>query len=399
MAYFSYVAYDIHGAKITSEVESVNIELAKAELVEAGLTLVEIKPIVTSSTKGSLDKKLSITEIEFFTSQLSLLLNNGLRLDRALQLLRKTSTSDNLKVICAHLVSRVREGDSLSLSLQDVKSFDKIFTSLIAVGEMAGNLPQVLESLSESLKFRKQLAQKIKQAIAYPMMIMIVCFLAIIFIFNFVVPRMSALFEGADNLPWYTEMLLDLTAFFNQYQLFLFAGIIFTFSSLRIAWQTNPAFATKAEALIVNLPLLKNAVGLVERIRYSEAMSMTLGNAVPLEQAMGLSKDVLKVKSFTIEAESAREGVKTGNSMAESMAKCSFFSDTFIGLIEVGEASGNLARIFDEIAARSREQFDGWVARFTALLEPVLILFMAGIVGSVVIIMLMSIINVQNISI
>jgi len=398
MPLYSYVAYDEYGAKISKELEATSLEAARAELIDSGLSLVEIKHVNEGKQQGSLTKKLKIGEIEFFTSQLSLLLNNGLRLDNALQLLRKTSTSDDLKAICAFLTSKIREGVALSAALKEVSCFDHVFVSMISVGETAGNLPQVLDALSASLKFRKQLSQKVNQAIAYPLMIMVVCILAVIFIFNFVVPRMSALFEGAEALPWYTELLLDTTAFFNQYQLILLGGGIFLILLLRHLWSTNAEFSRKIEGSMVNFPMLGVAMSTVERVRYAETMAMTLKNGLPLERAMQLANDTIKVKRFKLEADSAREDIKQGKALAESIAKCTFFNDTYIGLIEVGETSGNLEVIFEEIANRSREQFEGWVAKFTAILEPLLILFMAAIVGSVVIIMLMSIISVQDIN-
>ena len=398
MPLYSYVAYDEHGARIKKELESINLESAKNEIFDAGLTLIDISAVQVGASHGSLNKKLNIDDLEFFTSQLSLLLNNGLRLDNALQLLRKTSSSADLEAICGFLTSKIREGVSLSTALKDVSSFDQVYVSLISVGETAGNLPQVLNALTASLKFKKQLSQKISQAIAYPIMIMVVCLLAVVFIFNFVVPRMSTLFDSAENLPWYTELLLDTTEIFNQYQFLIFGIVIFISVSLSRLWKTNPNFSRKIEALIINFPMLGIAVSTVERVRYCETMTMTLQNGLTLERAMMLANETIKVKRYQIEAISSRENIKQGKSLAESISKCSFFNDTYVGLIEVGEASGNLDIIFDEIATRSREQFDGWVAKFTAVLEPILILFMAMIVGSVVIVMLMSIISVQDIN-
>lgn len=397
MPFYSYVAYDIHGAKLQAEVEASSIDVAKEDLRDAGFTLVEIKPSITASSKGSLNKKLSVKELEFFTSQLALLLNNGLRLDNSLHLLRKTSTSEDLKVVCAFLAGKVREGISLSVALKEVKSFDNVYTSLVSVGESAGNLPEVLTALSVSLKFHKQLTQKVGQAIAYPMMILIVCVLAVVFIFNFVIPRMSTLFEGMEELPWYTELMLGATEFFVKYQWIMLGLIVLTIFGVKTAFQTNPVLARKIEQFFINIPGLNQAFSLVERIRYSETLAMTLSNGLPLERGMQLAMNVLKVTKFQTQALSAKEDIKQGIPLSQTMSKCSFFNETYVGLIEVGETSGNLDVVFEEIAARSRDDFDNWVTKFTSLLEPLLILIMAAIVGTVVITMLMSIISVQDI--
>lgn len=398
MPLFKYQVYDGHGAKISSEFEANDALQAKQLLKEKGYTLVQLEEVKAKQSGGSLGRKLSLADLEFFTAQLSLLLQNGLRIDACLQLLRKTSSSDQLKLICSYLLEKVRAGQSFSKSLGEIPGFDKVYVSLCSIGEVAGNLPEVLSGLAASLKFKKQLSNKISQAIAYPAMIFLVCILAVVFIFNFVIPRMSALFEGAPELPWYTVALLSTSDFVNQYQWVVFGVIAFVVTALRLSWTRNPEFARKTELFLIDIPFLRNSFALVERIRHAEAMALTLKNGVSLEHAMSLSGDTLKVNAYRTEAFSAREDIKKGSSLFEALSKCSFYDDTFLGLIEVGEQSGSLDIIFDEIARRSREAFDLQVARFTSLLEPILILFMAGIVGSVVIVMLMSIISVQDIS-
>lgn len=398
MARFDYTAYDSMGAKISADMEAESEEQVKNHLMKNGYLPVEIKSQTSIKNRGSAHRKLPISDLEFFTSQLALLIGNGLRLDKALQLLVKTSTSDNLKALCSYLLTEIRNGKSLAAAIKELDTFDPVFVTLIAVGETAGNLDEVLVALTKSLKFRKELSAKVKQAMAYPAMILVVCVLAIVFIFNIVVPRMVPLFETAQELPWYTVLLLDATNFFNNYQWFLFGGIVAVVFALKSGVSSSPQVARRVESSLLKIPFLYKAFATVERIKYCESMSMTMQNGLPLEQAMKLSQGTLKVARFVKEAESAREDTKQGKSVTDAIGKCSFLDDTYLGLIQVGEESGNLDGIFQEVAERSRQEFEIWVARFTTLLEPLMIVLMAGLVGSVVVIMLMSIVSVQDIS-
>ena len=149
---------------------------------------------------------------------------------------------------------------------------------------------------------------------------------------------------------------------------------------------------------MVSAPLLRSFTKLVSRIRYSSAMHLTLAAGISIEQAMSQSARVVNNEVLRTQVEAAQTKVRQGASLADCFRQTLMFDDLHTGLIEVGEKSGDLEGIFAELTERDQFDFDALISRFTALLEPILILLMAAVVGGVVVVMLMSIIAVQDIS-
>ena len=396
MSIFEFEAYDKNGSIIREQGEFDSIDLAQQSIANKGYYLISIKKKSNRHIQNLfVSKELSLDDMEFLTSELSLLLSNGVKIDRGLQILGKSKANTKVGQVLQQLSLAVKRGDSLSDALKEHKEFDNLYVNLVRMGEASGQLSEIFKGLARDLKFRKELKSKISQAMAYPLVILVVCILAIVFVFNFIVPQMSSLFDENDQLPIYTSMLLNLSDWMISYQWYLFVAIIFAGFASRY-FLSKGTFNTWLDDVAIKTPVIRNAIIQIERIRFNTSMALMLSAGVKLDEALGMASSTVKNGLIRRELVAAKNKIKGGTSITEALKSNLMYSGLFISLLEVGEESGQLSIVFEEIANRSRSGFTSWTTKFTSVLEPIMILFMAGIVGSVVVVMLLSIISVND---
>lgn len=398
MKIFIYKAYDKAGARTDGQIEALSETAALSALRSQGLLPAEIKEYHESvgSFFGN-NKKVSLAELEFLTAELSLLLSSGVRINKGLDIIRRTKAQPALVRLLNSVSSGISKGQSLSQAMSEHEEvFDPLYINLVELGEASGQLPVIFAKLAEDLKFRRDLQRKIISSLTYPSVILAVCVLCIVFIFNFIVPKLSVIFSDPEILPWYTQALLGLSNWMQSYQLFLGLGFIGAiFGGIQLFKQ--PKFVKAWQQTLLKIPGLASAVLTTERIRFNSALAMMLESGLPIDKALDLAKGNIKNQVLQREIEIVRSKVKHGHSLSPSLKQTSLYPDFYISLLEVGEESGNLAKVFDEIASRSRQEFETWTEKMTTLIEPLLILMMGGIVGGVVVVMLMSMVAVNDV--
>lgn len=403
MPRYRYQCFDVTGGKVSGTIESETVEKALIELRHRGWLPSSIEMVGNDldwrAFLGIEEQKVGLADLEFFTAELSLLLESGVRIDRAIEILQRAGKSGAVGQLLRELGDELKKGKQLSeaaAARPDV--FDRLYVNLVSLGEAGGRLPEVFRGLAEDLKFQRDLRQKVISAATYPVVVASVCILAILFIFNFVVPNLETLFADSTDLPWYTAMLLGASAFMRQWQWWVFAGLAVT---TLLIWRSrhSPAVADFKDRLLLDTPGLREATTMVERIRFASGLGLMLDAGLPVDKALTLATGSIKHGSLRREVALAVEKVKRGEPLSKALRQTRIFPDYFASLLEVGEEGGELPRVFTEIARRSRDQFSAWALRLTTLLEPALILVMGLIVGGVVVIMMLSITSVADISV
>jgi type II secretory pathway component PulF len=372
---------------------------AKQQIAEQQLMLVEIKE--DGDTVAGLDifqrNKVSIQEIEYLTAELSLLLNSGVTIDRALGIIRRNSTSAPQAKLVAQLHDAVRRGESLSDALGEHQAvFNPLYLNLISLGEASGTLPTIFSRLAEDMKFQSELKRKVIQALIYPGVIFSVCLLCILFVFNYIVPQMQSLFDGLPELPFYTAVLLGVSNWIVSYQWILLAMVLASGVGIYMA-RKSPSSAAAIDAFIARVPGFSGMITRVERIRFNTAITLMLESGILIDRCLEMAVGSIKNRELKQGLTSAKDRVKKGATLSIALRSSPVFDDFSMSLIEVGEESGELAPVFGEISARARREFESAVDRMTSLLEPALILVMGGIVGGVVVTMLLSIVSVNEV--
>jgi general secretion pathway protein F len=399
MPRFRYRGFDAAGGRVQGTVDAPQLELARTDLQGRGVLLSDLAPAEQGdwrATLGLVSDRVALTDLEFLTAELSLLLDSGVRIDRAVDILRRASTRTGPSRLLGAIAADLKQGRQFSeAAAAHPDVFDRLYVNLLALGEAGGRLPEVFRGLSEDLKFRRELRQRIVQAAVYPLVVLGVCVLALAFIFNFVVPNLTALFADARELPWYTEALIDTSAFVRQWQLPL---LVATVAAAAVIWRSRkaPWVLELADRLLIGVPGLAGATATVERIRFAGGLGLMLEAGLPVDRALVLATGNVRHGVLRREVGIAVDKVRRGERLSLVLAQTRLFPDFYASLVEVGEESGQLARVFVEIARRSRDAFSAWAQRLTTLLEPLLILLMGLIVGAVVVVMMLSITSVND---
>ncbi|CAI8391159.1 MAG: Type II secretion system protein F [Porticoccaceae bacterium UBA1117] len=396
---FSYKAYDNQGLKADGQIEASDLDEAKALITEQGLMLVSVNENIPLSQELGLlpPRRVTSQELEFLTSELSLLLNSGVTIDRGLGVIRRNSTSAPQARLVAGLHDAVRSGESLSDAMAtENEVFNSLYINLVQLGESSGTLPKIFARLAEDIKFQSELKSKITQALTYPAAIFLVCILCIVFIFNYIVPQMSGLFEGMPEIPTYTAFLLGASDWMISYQWFLLVVIFGLVLGVMAALKTRSGARRINDGLML-VPGIRNVSILIERIRFNSAIAMMLEAGILIDRCLEMAVGSVKNKSVQQDLIVAKNRVKKGDTLSNALRASPLFPDFALSLIEVGEESGDLEPVFSELSSRSRREFESWVDRMTSLLEPLLILFMGGVVGGVVVTMLLSIVSVNDV--
>lgn len=403
MPLYRYEGFDSSGGRVNGNVDAASVDLAMQDLRSRGVMPSSISPADASgdwrSALGLNRSKVGLADVEFLTAELSLLLDSGVRIDRAVGILQRAGKSPATSNLLGAIASELKSGRQLSDALAEhPEAFDKLYVNLVALGEAGGKLPDVFRRLAEDLRFQRELRQKILSAATYPLVVASVCVIALLFIFNFVVPNLESLFSDASELPWYTSALLGASEFMQRWQLLVFAAVIAA-SAAVWRYRRSPAVVDFFDQVLLETPGLRDALSMVERIRFSSGLGLMLEADLPVDRALTLATRNIRHGLLRREMTAAVDKIKRGEQLSKALRQTRLFPDYFASLLEVGEEGGELSRVFTEIARRSRDAFSAWALRLTTLLEPLLILIMGLIVGGVVVIMMLSITSITDVGI
>lgn len=397
---YTYEAYHGNGVRVQGALEAQSFAMAREKLKAEGLVTISISEERTSSRVGMYlrRRKLCLSDLEFFCSQMSMLLKNGVRVDKALDLLRHGAVKDRrLKEMLQSLHDTVRRGIPLSEALaEELVEFDPIYMRVVAIGEKTGNLAEAFGDLERTLKFRKEIASRVKSSLAYPLIIFAFSILALTFIFDFIIPKFGILFDSGQALPFYTRMLLDFSEFFQSFQYVLFGAVPVLWIFLARASKIQ-ALKKMTDYLLYKLPGVNSVVLSLENLRFASALRVLLKNNILIDEALGHATMAVSNSYFRKRIASLPSEIKKGRQLSDLLAMSRFIPMSYISLVEIGQHAGNLDEIFGEIEERFRFRFEEVMVRSTAFLEPLMIVVMGLIVGSIVVTLMMSILALQDI--
>lgn len=402
MESFTYRAYDAGGTIHQGELTALDLASARFKLKEQGLIPISIrKP--DRAAEGlkrlfNVDRRPGLADLEFATAKLSLLLKNGVKIDRALGLVTKGIRNRRFGKVMDGVHEDVRKGTVLSKALEKHPDlFGPLYVSIVKIGEATGNLSGAFADISGNLAFTRDIRAKTRQALVYPSVILVTCLGAVLFIFNFIVPKFSTIFMDADQLPVYTALLLGVSDFFRQYQILLGVGLLGVLLAM-LRFRRNAWLKNALDAAVLKIPVLKPIAATNEALRFTSALAVLLRSGVVLSDALDYAVRAVGNRFLQKRLALVRNDVRKGTPLSESLDKTGFMPDDFEGLVAVGEQAGNLSEIFSEMEARLRTIYEGKIRNMLTLIEPILILVMGLVVGSVVVVMLLSMVSINDIS-
>jgi len=331
------------------------------------------------------------------TAELAAMLDAGLALERAMQILINTTGESAQREVLEGLLNDLRGGSSLSNALASRQGmFPPVYLSLVRAAESGGELQQGLARLADYLERQHQLREQIRSALFYPLVLLGITVVSLLLILIYVVPRFADMFTGMESLlPDSTIFVLAVSDGLRQWWwVGLLALLVVIVAAGR--WFEQPRIRARRDALLLRLPLLGELVRQIEVARFSRSLGVLLGNGVPLLEALALARDTLANASLSKTVAEAVAGLKAGGRLADSLSRESLFPQRALEMLRVGEESGRMEEMLLRVANLYERESAVATQRLLTLAEPVMIVAMGLMVAGVVISILMAIVSVND---
>jgi general secretion pathway protein F len=346
---------------------------------------------------AGLVQRVKPQEVAVFTRQLATLLRAGIPLAEALAALSEQSDNKKFEVILTGVRQKVNEGSSLADTLsQHPTIFPELYTNMVRSGEAAGNLDAVLARLADFLDAQYALRSKVSAALTYPIIMMVLGSAIMALLMIVVVPKITSIFDDiGKSLPWNTSVLIFASDTIAGYWWLLIVVGVLGYVGFR-AWVKRPKGRLTVDRLKLRMWLIGPLVRYVAVARFARTLSTMLAAGVPVLTALEIVKRVLNNVVLEKVIEEARDAIREGESIAAPLRRSKEFPSMMVHMVAVGERSGQLETMLENVAAAYERDVDGKVARLTTVLSPLLIVIMAMAVGFIVLSILQPIMDMQN---
>jgi type IV pilus assembly protein PilC len=399
MATFAYRGRAGGGA-VAGEIEADNRLGAVALLRGKGIVataMEEQKPKAASSGGlfnfgAKLGGKVSDKHLSIYTRQFSTMIDAGLPIAQCLGILSEQSESKVLRDVTARIAKDVEGGTTLADSFRKYpKTFDDLFTNMLAVGESGGVLDVVLQRLSGYIEKAAALKRKVKGAMVYPITIISVAFLVIIFMMIFVIPTFAKMFQGLGaELPLPTKIVMWLSDFVQKFIIFVIIGMAAVIWAIKRYYATDQG-SKVIDRLLLKFPVIGTLIKKVAVARFTRTMGTLLASGVPILEGLFITARSSGNRVVEAAVMQARSAVMAGRTLADPLRSTPVFPPMVVHMINVGENTGALDAMLSKIADFYDDEVDTAVNALTSLLEPLMIVFLGVVVGGLVVAMYMPI--------
>jgi len=408
MANFNYSALDAKGEQTTGVVSATSEAEAIQKLRTQGLYPTQITeegkgkvakkaaPLKSKAkakpvSKGHLGGRVKPKSLMIFTRQLATLIDSGLPLLRSLTVLGKQEPSPVLRATISSLADSVQGGSTFSESLgTHPKIFNKLYVNMVKAGELGGVLEVVLNRLAEYQEKAQKLKNKIVSAMVYPVIVMFIAVAILVFLMVFIVPKFEEMFSASEQeLPLISRIVFGTSKFFLERPLFV-PNIVFVFILFGVGvflfnvWGRTKGGRTAIDALKLRLPVFGDIQRKSAVSRFSRTLGTLVTSGVPILQALNITRDTAGNVVISQAIEKVHEAVKEGESIVTPLQASGVFPNMVISMVDVGEETGQLPEMLLKVADVYDDEVDNAVTALTSILEPIMIVILALVVGSVV---------------
>lgn len=405
MPEFAYKATDNMGKIVEGLMEAPEERDVIGKLQSLGYIPIKIKhPSKARNFSLEIDlmsifRRISSKDVMRFTQQLSTLISAGLPLDKSLSIIVELTEKREFEEVISNVLSGIQGGSSFADALaKHPKVFSKLYVNMIRAGEAGGVLDMILERLVDFLESSQELREYIASAMLYPILLTGVCGLTIVILLAFVIPKFSAMFEDVGgSIPASAQLLLTMSEFVKGYW-WLMVGVIggIYFGVKKYLATENGSL--KWDEIKLKLVMIKSLVQKIEVARFARTLGTLIRSGVPILQSLNIVKETIGNMVIARSLTGIHEGIKEGEGISKPLKTAKTFPSLAIHMITVGEETGRLDEMLLKVADTYDQDVRNAIKRLISLLEPCLILFMAFVVGSIVITMLLAIISVNEIS-
>ena len=415
MAKFDYIALDANGNETNGSVDASSESEALNSLRSQGFYPTQIsesgkgggkKPAGKSKTsrkakpksKGAGGKVNSKT-LMIFTRQLATLIDSGLPLLRGLNVLGKQEPNPALRSTINNLADSVQSGATFSESLGGhPKIFNKLYVNMVKAGELGGVLELVLARLADYQEKAQKLKNKIVSAMIYPVIVMFIAVAIVIFLMLYIVPKFEEIFDemlrGAE-LPALTQGVMAFSEFIQNNILYLLGGGFLLVVGWK-AWSSSSGGRNVIDTVKLKLPLIGDVQRKSAIARFSRTLGTLVTSGVPILQALNITRETAGNVVLSNAIGKVHDAVKEGESIVQPLEASKVFPSMVISMVDVGEETGQLPDMLLKVADVYDDEVDNAVSAMTSLLEPIMIVFLAVIVGTIVLALFLPLIEIIN---
>jgi general secretion pathway protein F len=339
------------------------------------------------------------TEIAAFTRQMSTLIKSGIPLAEALGALVEQVTNVRFKTPLSEVRTNVNEGMAFADALaKHPKLFDELFVSMVRAGEVAGNLDEVLTRLADFLESSQKLKSKIQGAMIYPIVMLVVGVIIMGVLMVKVIPEITSMFtQQGKTLPWNTRLLIWFSGFIGKNILWLIIATIVAIV-IFVKWKGSKDGKPVWHKFVLELPVLGQLIRTINVGRFARTLGTMLQAGVPMLRSLDTAKQIMGNVILQRAIDDAKKAVTEGESLATTLKKSGQFPATMVHMVAVGEKAGQLEQMLERVASTYESEVDTKLSRFTALLEPLMLVFMGGAVAFIVFSILQPIMDLGNLS-
>jgi type IV pilus assembly protein PilC len=410
MANFQYAALDAKGEQTTGVVSANSEAEAVQQLRAQGLYPTQIqeegkgkkgkaapakakgKTAAKKTSKGAVGGRVKPKNLMIFTRQLATLIDSGLPLLRSLTVLEKQEPNPVLKATVASLAENVQGGSTFSESLaQHPRIFNKLYVNMVKAGELGGVLEIVLNRLAEYQEKAQKLKNKIVSAMVYPVIVMFIAVAILIFLMIFIVPKFKEMFANTDQeLPLISKIVFGTSEFLLNSSVGPIPNVVWVFVVGGIAmagfnmWGRTKGGRQAIDTMKLKMPILGDIQRKSAVSRFSRTLGTLVTSGVPILQALNITRDTAGNVVISSAIEKVHEAVKEGETIVTPLQASGVFPNMVISMVDVGEETGQLPEMLLKVADVYDDEVDNAVTALTSILEPIMIVILALIVGSVV---------------
>lgn len=342
-------------------------------------------------------ERVSKKDLSILCRQLSTMLKAGISIVYVLDILVRQIENTTLKKAVSMIYHDVHKGETISTAMEKHKKvFPTLLVNMIKVGEVTGNLDLIIERMAYYYENANKIENKIKSALVYPILLSITSILVVIFLLTMVMPSYVAMFESNGlALPTSTRLMLAVSKGLTKYWYIIVILLAFLILSIRY-YSKKEEGALYLDSLKLKLPIFKRLNTKIINSRFARTMSMLLSSGIPLLQALDIAKKAVGNKIVSNKLEMVEENIKKGISFSEAIKDTYIFEPMIYSMIKIGEETGALDKLLHKAADYFEEEVNHILHRITTLVEPILIVFMALIIGFIVVSMTMPMLDMIN---
>lgn len=401
MGAFEYVALDRSGRESKGLIEGDTAKHVRQQLRERSLLPVKVSEVAEKQTGESpgfsLRRGLSSGDLALLTRQLATLTASGLPLEEALLAVSEQNENPRAKSIMLGVRSRVMEGHTLADGLAEFpNAFPEIYRATVAAGEQSGHLDAVLERLAEFTESRQALQQQVRNALIYPIALVVTAVGIISFMLAYVVPKVVYIFENyGQELPLLTRVMIASSDFLREQWIWIIVAIVAISFGVRKLLE-RPGPKRRYHGMLLRVPIVAKLTRGINTARFTQTLSILAGSGVPILESLRIAAQVVVNVPMREAVQEASLRIREGAAISKSLAASKLFPPMTTHLIASGESSGRLEEMLSRAASNQEREVDGLISTLLGIMQPLLVIVMAAIVLLIVLAILLPIFEINN---